>query len=132
MLILPVLSGCGTYAGRMMRTAESDLPRFGPAMYFDGSMVAASFRRDNDLTVTKRVAILGAGLVDLPISLITDILFLPLDIWDYPAAYRAEIRRQKNLTLEQRREIRDAHIREQEKSNHAAQSTAPKVADPGR
>lgn len=85
-LLVPFLAGCGTYFARSgWRNESSDIPRFYPATAMDYGMM--SIWRDNPNTQRKSVGtkILwsSVGLIDTPISIVTDTICIPLDIWAY-------------------------------------------------
>ena len=83
--LLPViLSGCGTINARMPLDSTSRT-RFYPATCFDGQMIGAPFIPDNYDTsgFPKLAGCLLMGVIDLPISLVTDTICIPVDIWAY-------------------------------------------------
>jgi uncharacterized protein YceK len=90
-LIPALLSGCGTFIARTAFREESHPPRYYPATCIDGYGISRPFYRDSyrDSLGPKAVAVSLGSLVDLPISLATDTLCLPLDIWAYSGPHEA-------------------------------------------
>ena len=86
-----LLSGCGTLAVRAGFPDEpSDMPQYYPATVVDAQLVFSPFYLlivepteiyEDDLTTLPR-ALLAClvGVVDLPISLVSDTIYLPWDI----------------------------------------------------
>lgn len=66
-------------------------------------------------------------LVDMPVSLVTDTLMLPVDVYQTDWQQVRDREHQQNLTLEDRRRIRDDNLRQQEESNQAFEA----IGDPG-
>lgn len=132
--LVTLLSGCGTFIARTdWRHEGGGIPAFYPASYVDGALLVSSCNPEIDgRSLPRRVGVGLLGVVDLPVSVVTDTLCLPLDIRDYFGSDQTERKGEDGLTLEQRRQLRDADLREQAKSNQAAQVVAPKVAEPGR
>ena len=86
LILTPLLNGCGTFVARTgWRNEASDIPRFYPASYVSGALLVGPCMPSNDGwgSVPRRLGVMCIGLVDLPFSLVTDTVFLPLDIWAY-------------------------------------------------
>ncbi len=83
-LSLPGLTGCGTFGARSELRDTMEPPRYYPATYLDAVVWGKLFDPVKDSSQIL-VRIGGACLIilDLPISLVTDTLWLPCDIWDY-------------------------------------------------
>lgn len=83
--MLPFLSGCGTFVARTgWRNECSGIPRYYPATVVDAQIIAAPFNLDAELSsLPRRLFGCLVGIVDLPISLVTDTVCIPLDIWSY-------------------------------------------------
>ena len=108
-LIAPFLSGCGTFMARTQWREMGGLPRYYPATAVSGYCVAMPFlsAERSSKSWQKRTLISVGGVVDLPISLVTDTIALPYDAFSY----------HDTLSSKEGRTIRDAHVREQEESN---------------
>jgi uncharacterized protein YceK len=85
LLWMSCLTGCGTFVARSgMLAAIGGPPRYYPATCLDATILV-------DLVVPEKTSggfpvRLGRsclGLLDMPISLVTDTLWLPFDIWAY-------------------------------------------------
>jgi uncharacterized protein YceK len=112
--MVPLLTGCGTFLARTPWRDEGILPRYYPATAVSGYCVAMPFMSEDRTHKPwpQRTLVGMMGIVDLPISLVTDTICLPYDAFIYRGrAYH------DTMTLEERREIRDAALREQEKAN---------------
>ncbi|MFA6172798.1 MAG: YceK/YidQ family lipoprotein [Kiritimatiellales bacterium] len=85
LFLLPLLTGCGTFFMRTgWRNELSDVPRFYPASYMDGVLLIAPCNPNfAEKSMPSRLGMTCIGLVDLPISIVTDTLCIPLDIWVY-------------------------------------------------
>ena len=79
---LLLLTGCGTIATRTStRNMISDtLPAVYAATSIDAGLISATSRPEFG-SAGKRAAASIAGLIDLPISIATDTLFLPYDLY---------------------------------------------------
>ena len=85
------LSGCGTLVARVgFPDGSSDIPQYYPATVVDAQLIFSPFYLlivepseiyEDDLTTLPR-ALLAClvGVVDLPISLVSDTICIPLDI----------------------------------------------------
>lgn len=106
LLIVPLLTGCGTFFARTgWRDEASDIPRFYPAAALDCGMMCIWH---NDPSVARKslwrkLLWSSVGLIDLPISLVTDTVCLPFDIWNYHAREECW----DDNTLEERHENRN-------------------------
>ena len=80
--VIPFLLGCGTLTARAYRSEFSDdfWPVY-PATYCDVGLVSAPFRPMEEVSPGRRVGMCVIGIFDLPISLATDTLLLPYDIY---------------------------------------------------
>ena len=84
-LVLCFCAGCGTYVARSKNgkffTYGEILPRCYPATYVDGALIGGSFTtQDPDISGAARCASFIGGVVDMPISVVTDTLGLPYDL----------------------------------------------------
>ncbi len=84
LLCFPFIIGCGTFLARSgLRSEISDIPRFYPATNVDGGIIVGSFINEDWSPWPRRIGLFCLGLVDFPISIVTDTVCLPLDIWLY-------------------------------------------------
>ncbi len=130
-LILPFLTGCGTFFARTgWRHEGSGIPRFYPATYIDGALIVSPTNQHNEGrdSYSRRIGLFGLGLLDLPFSLVSDTLCIPWDIWNYQPRDQTW----DEDKIEQQRAIRDSNLIKQNKSSEAAQATDRKLADPSR
>jgi len=128
LMLALLLSGCASAMSRAFRQESPDIPRYYPGIYLDGLFISTPFRHDDNDSLPVRVGVACGALIDLPLSAIFDTIFLPVDIWAYePQKEEPEVFRSspQQLTLEQRRQLRDAYLREQEKSNNERVCTSP-------
>ena len=144
-LVTLALSGCGTIMGRQ-DIAPGDIRTYA-ATRTDGAWIWACVSGNSIFQekgtgmerLAGRTIVPLCFLVDVPVSLVTDTVMLPVDIYyiDWPQvqerrAAMKELEYQQSLTLEDRQRIREENLKKQNGSNQAAQATAPNVADPGR
>ena len=109
-LIVPFLSGCGTFWARTpYREFGGGLRQYYPATSVSCYCVAMPFlSAERSSKSWQELTLLSVmGVVDLPISLVTDTIALPYDAFIY----------EDTLSRKEKRTIRDAHVREQEESN---------------
>jgi len=120
-IVAPLFSGCMSAMSRAYRDDDKSIPRFYPGVCTDGYLVTLPFRhRDNEShSFAGRLGFACAGLVDLPLSIFFDTALLPIDIW----AYHPRDQNWDDKTLEERRELRDAQLRKQEKSIQPSDAT---------
>jgi uncharacterized protein YceK len=108
-MLVPFLSGCGTFMARIQWREMAGMPRYYPATAFSGYCVAMPFlsAERSSKSWQELTLISVIGVVDLPISLMTDTIALPYDAFIY----------HDTLSRKEGGTIRDAHVREQEESN---------------
>ena len=118
LLLLPLITGCGTFIARTGNPDAGSLWRVYPATGVDAALLTAPCNPNEEWgSMSRRFGAAGIGLIDLPISLITDTICFPFDVADYM--------RKRPLTLEQRRQMRDASLQERQKEGVVEQSGAP-------
>jgi len=78
-----VFTGCGTAATRTGAKSEfsNKFPPVYPATYVDAGFISAPCRSGFTGSAAKKTGACIMGLIDLPISLATDTLILPYDIY---------------------------------------------------
>ena len=85
-MLVPFLSGCGTFMARTpWRELGGGLPRYYPATAVSGYCVAMPFlSAERSSKSWQELTLFSAmGVVDLPISLVTDTIALPYDAFIY-------------------------------------------------
>lgn len=122
LVLVPFLSGCGTFIARSQWRDEGIMPRYYPATAFSGYCVAMPFLSEERThkPLPKRALIGVVGVVDLPVSLVTDTICLPYDAFIYRgrADHNKPSRENRQaIRREQGRNIRDSRLRNQEESN---------------
>ncbi len=80
----------------------------------------------------QRVMATLCGVLDLPFSLVTDTVFIPSDIRRIQQHKKRDVpieqKSQDELTLEERRQLRDMRLREQTRSNQASEAIGAETA----
>lgn len=113
-IALPVfllMTGCGTFLARRGDPHAASLPHVYPATYLSGTFVVAPWSEGGGLDpMPYRLSLTAVGIVDTPISLLTDTLCLPFDAFLW-------LRDPSQLTLEERRHLRDTDLRQQRESD---------------
>jgi uncharacterized protein YceK len=116
--LLPLITGCGTFIARTGNPDAGTLWRFYPATGVDGALLTAPCNPNEEWgSMPRRVGATCIGLVDLPISLVTDTICFPFDLADYV--------RKRLLTLEQRQQMRDETLRERQGERIVEPATPP-------
>ena len=75
------MTGCATVAARSSQHGEKQTSGVYPATRMDAGMIATPFDPDaKDEPAGRRWGRCGLGLIDLPVSLISDTVCLPYDL----------------------------------------------------
>ena len=138
-------AGCGTIISRPIPTYVGQ--GIYPATRTDGNLFWACASGNSVFQEKGSGVVPLAGytvvplcfLLDMPISLVTDTIMLPIDIhntdWQQVRERRAvdrEMEYQQSLTLEDRKRIRDKNQQKQMESNKALQAIGDKSPQPER
>ena len=125
-LMTLAITGCGTIMGRQ-DFSPGDIRTY-PATRTDGAWIWACVSGNSIFQekgsgmerLAGRTVVPFCFLIDLPVSLVTDTLMLPVDIyhtdWQQVHERRAverDMKYQESLTLEDRQRIRDENLRKQ-------------------
>lgn len=127
LFLLMYVTGCASTVCVLSRcnTIDAKVPPYYPATACDAAVAYSCLFKNSpsgpsfDIWSGKFIW-LPFALVDMPVSLVTDTVFLPYDVY---RAYRPREEQWDDSALERRRAIRDTKIQEQEKSNKPSEAT---------
>ena len=84
-LVFPLLAGCGTFVARTpLREECGGLTRVYPATWADIDLVlihGAFAHYETETRASQKIGLFCIGVLDTPISLVTDTLCLPVDVY---------------------------------------------------